>query len=311
MKRGLVMVVLTLCGLASTGCVVQATRDFTLTKPWEPYERVVVNSTNGRVELRCGKGDQVRIDGRKRIDGTSFADAERDLDAMEVVIGPDENDPKTLRIELHIPDTLADHSPGADLLVRVPTACAAELATSNGSICATDLTGNAVLETSNGRIEVEQVQGPVSARTSNGSIRAREIGGDLTARTSNGSIEARAIQGSCRLRTSNASIRVLDAAGHVQADTSNGSIRLEATPPEDAQIALHTSNASIEVVLPKQLKGELRLRTSNAGIHARLLNVPVEIRQADDDHLCAILNGGGAAAVVGETSNGSIRLDLR
>jgi hypothetical protein len=311
MARKLTFAVMALCALAGTGCTVYATRCFTLTDLGGPYDRIVVHSANGKVHLTCGEVQELRIDGEKRVNGASFAGAEANLDALEVVAKPDEQDPTTLRIEVRIPETLADLSPGADLMIKAPTPCAVDISTSNGPIYLASAKDQALLETSNARIEVEQVRGSVVAHSSNGSIQAAGINGDLTARTSNGSIRASAIQGACRLHTTNGSIRVYGASGNVQADTSNGSIHLKADAPEDAQITLRTSNGAIEASLPRQLKGELRLSTSNAAVHAGLLNVPVEIKYQDEGDLRAVLNGGGPGGVTAETSNGSIWVDFR
>jgi len=311
MARKLTFAVMALCALAGTGCTTYATRRFTLANLEGSYERIVVHSTNGRVSLTCGEVQELRIDGEKRVNGASFSAAEANLDALEVVAKPDERDPATLRIEVRIPETLNHLSPGADLVIKAPAPCAAEISTSNGPIHVANAKEQAVLETSNARIEVEQVRGSVVARSSNGGIQAAGINGDLTARTSNGSIRASAVQGACRLHTTNGSIRLYGAGGNVQADTSNGSIHLKADVPADAQITLRTSNGAIEASLPRQLKGELRLSTSNAAVHAGLLNVPVEIKYQDEGDLRAVLNGGGPGGVTAETSNGSIRVDFR
>jgi DUF4097 and DUF4098 domain-containing protein YvlB len=302
---------LAVCALAGGGCTVQATRDFALTQPWGEYERIVVHTSNGGVRLMCGQAQELCIEGRKHIHGTSFADAEAKLDALEVVARPDESEPRTLRVEVRIPEALSHLSPGANLTIRTPAPCAAEITASNGPIQVAGAKDQVTLETSNGCIVAEQVQGSVTAHSSNASIKLLDIQGDVTARTSNGSIRASAVTGDCRLHTSNAVIKVLGSAGNVQADTSNGSIHLEADPSEGAQIMLRTSNASISAILAKQLKGQLRLSTSNGAVRAGLLNVPVEIKYQDDHHLQATLNGGGPATITAETSNGTIEVNFR
>lgn len=283
-----------LAALMGTGCTaVQGTRDFTTSAPWNSYERIVVRTTNGSVRLTCGGSSQLRLEARKHINAANVADAERYLDQIEVVAQPDEHDQATFRVEVRIPEAIRHLSPGVSLSIEVPVPCAADIATSNGSIRVAKVKEPAVLVTENGRIE------------------ARDVAGELAARTSNGSIQAERVEGACRLRSSNGSIRVLAARGNVQAETTNGSIHLEADPPEGAQISLNTSNASIAAVLPKQLRGAVKLDTSNGYARANWLNVPVEIQRQDRHHLHAVLNGGGPAEFAATTSSGSITVDLR
>ncbi len=319
-----------LAALMGTGCTaVQGTRDFTTSAPWNSYERIVVRTTNGSVRLTCGGSSQLRLEARKHINAANVADAERYLDQIEVVAQPDEHDQATFRVEVRIPEAIRHLSPGVSLSIEVPVPCAADIATSNGSIRVAKVKEPAVLVTENGRIEARDVAGELAARTSNGPIQAervqgslqaetsnarivaRDIAGELAARTSNGSIQAERVEGACRLRSSNGSIRVLAARGNVQAETTNGSIHLEADPPEGAQISLNTSNASIAAVLPKQLRGAVKLDTSNGYARANWLNVPVEIQRQDRHHLHAVLNGGGPAEFAATTSSGSITVDLR
>jgi hypothetical protein len=322
MARKMMLALLVLSALATTGCTVRATRDFAFTRPRGDYGRIVVQTANGRVRLSCGYVEEVRIAARTRAQGATFAAAQANLDAIEVRAEPDEKDAGTLRVGVYVPAELAHAWSGTDLDVRVPTHCAAEITTSNGPIYVADTKECALLETSNGPIDIERVAGVADAHTSNGRIKALCVAGDLTARTSNGTIQVNRVQGNCRLRTSNAGIKVLDAGADVDATTSNGPIRFEAAAADDQlktgttteggpTVELHTSNGSITLLLSKQLQGDLRLSTSNAAIHVDLPNVAANLRRMTNDELQATLNGGGPAAVVAETSNGPIRVDFR
>ncbi len=331
MTRKLTLALLAVCTLAASGCTVQATRDFSFTRPWGAYERVVVNTANGRVRLTCGHVDELSIAGRTRARGTTFARAKENLDALEVIAQPDEQDAGTLRVAVRVPANLSQMWSGTDFEIRTPAPCAAEITTSNGAIYVADTKACVRLETSNGAIDVERSDGGVEARTSNGRIKALCVAGDLAARTSNGAIQVENVRGSCRLNTSNGTIKVLAAGGPVDATTSNGSIRFEATDRLEAgptgsagptggtgstdrsrpTAELRTSNGAISLLLPRQLQGELRLNTSNAPIHARLLNITANIHYQAKDELHATLNGGGPARVAAETSNGPIHVDFR
>jgi len=317
MTRKLTLALLAVCTLAAGGCV-QATRDFTSTRPWGDYERIVVQTANGRVRLTCGQVDEFRIAGRTRARGTTFGAAKANLDAIEIVAQPDEQQPRTLQVAVHVPENLRHEWSGTDLEIGVPAACAAQIETSNAPIYVVNAK-DCDLETSNGLIDVERISGQVEARTSNGRIKALCVAGDLTACSSNGAIQVENVQGTCRLTTSNALIKVLAAAGNVDATTSNGPIRFEGndrletgpTAIAGATVALRTSNGPISLLLPKLLAGELSLTTSNGPIHASLLHIAADIHRQAQGELRATLNNGGPARVTAETSNGPIRVDFR
>jgi hypothetical protein len=313
MIRKLTLACVVVFALLTGGCI-QASQTFKFTRPWGDYDRVVVRTANGHVNLTSGHTDQLRVAGHSYVQDATYGAAAADLRALEVVAQPDEQHPRTLQIAVHVPDALRHKSWGVDLEIGLPTACAAEITTSNGSIYVADA-ADCVLKTSNASVEVERIAGGVDATTSNGRVKALCVAGDLTARTSNDPIQVENVQGACRLATSNAPIKVLAAGGNVEASTSNDSIRFEAIgaehPKTGATVSLCTSNGPITLLLSRQFAGELSLATSNGPIQASLLNIAAEIHRQTPDELRATLNGGGPASVTAETSNGAIRVDFR
>jgi hypothetical protein len=296
MRRWGLALVLAAMLAALTGCggtLVRVSERFTLNAPWDDYQRVVVRTANGHVELSSGEGDEIRISGTKRAGGLTLGEAYDNLDQLTVVAEADESDPTTVVIECDFPEALRHKQLGASFDIRVPKPCAADVATGNGRIHVRGLKERALLKTSNGGITVEDVDGNVEAATSNGRIIAESVGGD------------------CRLRTSNGRIEVRSAHGNVWATTSNGAIRAEATPPPEGEVVLQTSNGAIRADLPSNLRAALELHTSNGHVSTDLGDVTITDLHWSRHSFRAKINGGGAGRISARTSNGSITLNCR
>ncbi len=311
MKRIVVLALASASVLATLGCAAQATRDFSMAGPWQDCERLVVRTRNGRVSVAVADVNEVRVDGQKRVRGVSIGDAQKQLDALEIVVGPDEQSPGTFVVELRVPASLAERSPGCDFVIKVPAPCAADVHTSNGSIVAEGLRGQAVLETSNGSIRVRDLAGNLRADTCNARIDVRGVRGDVVAKTSNGSVVVRENVGNCQVETANGSVDVVAEDGNVQLSTSNATIQADVTPREEGSVVLDTSNGTIYLTVPADMKAEMQLDTSNGALRAERRDVPYQVKRQTHDHLRAALNGGGNGRIKAETSNGSITVDFR
>ncbi|MBI5864470.1 MAG: hypothetical protein HZB38_08180 [Planctomycetes bacterium] len=277
---------------------------------WENYERVVVQTRNGDVDVQVVPGAAgVRVRGEKWAGGLTGEAASDLLEEIAVTVQRDPSDPHSLRIALN-PPSLDRASYGADLQIEIPTAAAAELRSSNGRISARGLARRVVADTSNGDVVLADVAGDAQVDTSNGNVTAERVAGSLIADTSNGNIACHAVTGQCRLDTSNGNIEVVGAKGGIHAEASNGWLRVEADPPADATIALSTSNGSMAVQLPAALRGELDLRTSNGVIQTDFGSAALSDPILSKSRMTARLNGGGPAKVIASTSNGSVTLTL-
>jgi DUF4097 and DUF4098 domain-containing protein YvlB len=305
------------CGLAGalagcSGTLVRVSQDVSIDSPWNDYELVVIRTVNGAVELTTAADVQgVRVRGQKSAGGLTAEEARRNLEQVEVAVGPDESNPKSLLVELRFPEELRTKNVAAGLHVTVPEAVAADVTTGNGSILVRGMRDMVVLRTSNGRITVDSVDGTVDAHTSNGRIEASAIAGEFRARTSNGAIVARQIGGDCRAETSNGPVEALGVAGNVAATTSNGRVVVDATPAEQGTVEVKASNGSIELTLPRMLKGRLLLRTSNGSVRTSTADMSLSQPQSSRGHFEALMNGGGEGRVLASTSNGSITLNCR
>lgn len=348
MSRRVALAVFAVVLFTLSGCRTYSVReDFHLTAAWNDYQRVVVRTRDGSVALGTGDVPEIRISGTKHAQAATVAEAEKRLERLTVVAGPDDRDTSVFVVELECAGLLSKQSIGASFEIQVPTPCAADLRTSNGSIVASHLRDEALLETSNGQVSVDHVigkvdarssngritvedvtgdltavttnarmkldgvSGTVNARSSNGEVAAENVTGDLTAVTTSGAINARAVRGNCTLRTSNGMIRVDDAHGSVEATTSNGNIRVDATPPKGGDVLLRTTNGSIHATLPADLKADLELSTSNGVVQTMLADVPLKVQLWSQNRVRAQMNGGGEGRVSARTSNGLVMLKCR
>jgi DUF4097 and DUF4098 domain-containing protein YvlB len=314
MWRSILTLSLCLLAAAATGCgtaLVRVSESFALDLPWDNYQRVVVRTHNGHVELLADETEALRVSGVKRAGGLTWGEAQENLEQLTIIAKPDGADSTTFLIELDAPDALRNKSIGASFDIHVPQPCAADIATDNGHIRLRGGKDSVLLRTSNGQITIEQVDGRIEAYTSNGLIHATFIAGDLYADTCNGRIIVDTIDGDCRLDTSNGRIRVRKANGSLRAITSNGSISVTGTPPPDGEVVLRTSNGSITADLPSNLRGTLDIHTSNGRVSTNLGSASLTGVRWSKQLFEAEMNGGGDGRISARTSNGSITLNCR
>lgn len=308
---------LMLIGLSGCANMVSATRELDLAADWKNYERIDLDTRNGRVTLEPDGGDGVRVSAVLRVRGNTLDDARAALDELSVVAEPSD-DARALRVEFRCPEHLRNRSPGADLVVHVPRPCPADVRTSNGGIHVKRMSGELRLATSNGGIVGRDIDGSVAARTSNGRVTLSGIRGQISADSSNGAIIFERVEGACRAETSNGSIELIDCRGDVDLVTSNGRITADVAPAEAGTVSTRTSNGSIELTIRTRMRAELDLRCSNGRIRPELGDVPMTIAHLSQSHLEGVLGAADAAgdneavgAVRAVTSNGSITLNMR
>lgn len=309
----LAAVVLSIC---CTGCgnLFTAREAISLDADWGSFERVIVESRNGDVDVRVAPAagsQRVRVSGEKWAGGGTQNSAQELLSQMHVSAAPDAADSKALRVRLDWADSMRMRNFGADLKIELPVAAAAEIRTSNGRVEARGLVRRVFADTSNGNVVLADIDGDVQVDTSNGAVRAERVRGSLIADTSNGGIVAHEIGGACRMDTSNGNVEVVGAKGAIRAESSNGSLRIDADPPAEAVIELTTSNGGITARLPAGLRGDLHLHTSNGSITTELGNATLSNPSWSKNDIRARLNGGGAGRLSARTSNGSVRLTCR
>jgi DUF4097 and DUF4098 domain-containing protein YvlB len=199
---------------------------------------VVDNSSNGRIEVRAGNYDTVRV----QSDQTGAW-----RQSFKVKQSGD-----TITVSANTRGALGwlDWGQKATIIVTVPAHTSVDLATDNGGIDAYGITGDTKLRTDNGRIALHDVTGAVDAATDNGSI---DFTGELHAgdraklSTDNGRVKVKLL---------GAPSVALDAAtdnGTVKSrlpvlTTSSGNHKLVGTiGAGEAALTIRTDNGSVTI----------------------------------------------------------------
>ena len=237
------------------------TETFDRTLNIAPGGTVELENTNGRIRVSAWNQPQVRIHAIKKITNEGDSDASALLKELKIDI---RQSGSTLRIETITPrkkdrgGDFFDFIFGNDVNfsveyeLTVPRSIRLVVDNTNGSITATELSGEIDLETTNGRIEVVRCSGSVDAETTNGAIDVELIqvqaGRPMSFETTNGRI--------------NLSVPS-NIAADIDASTTNGRI--------ESEIPITTTKFS-KRSLRGSLNGggsEISLRTTNGGISIR------------------------------------------
>lgn len=251
---------------------------FTATAP-----RVVVEMFNGGIDVTAGEGDTVKVDVVKHGSGASQADADADLNNVQVNITQQGD---TIRVTAQRADQNPLINSGASATLRVPAGSTLDLRTSNGLITTAGPLAGVKAQTSNGLLTVRGAQGPIDLNTSNGAIIVDGGQGAVNADTSNGAITISAL------------------AAVVNAHTSNGAIRFSGSLASGRH-TLNSSNGSIVVTLPAEAAFQVDASTSNGNIHSDFAVADTD--QSDKRLVGTVGNDPGAALEV-RTSNANIDL---
>ena len=219
--------------------------------------RLVVENRNGRVTVRVGQAGTTRVRAMLHKPDELEYRVEVEGDAIRVTARPDRAGFFNFGA-----------SPGADLVIEVPS--------------------NTVVDSrsSNGKIELFGVSGPSTAHTSNGAIELRDVNGEFVASTSNGKIS------------------VAHSRGAFDLQTSNGVIGFDGELSPGSDNKLETSNGSITVTLGGAPSVRIDASTSNGSIDSRLL---FDGGAIEENGLVGTLGNGDASLYI-ETSNGTITI---
>jgi hypothetical protein len=113
---------------------------------------------------------------------------------------------------------------------------------------------NLAIRTGDGSVVVERVEGSLQLRSTDGSIRATETSGDLLVESGDGSLTIEDVSGRVEARTNDGTIRISGTPSALRARSGDGSvvlrIRRGAVMTEDWMVA--TSDGSISAELPEE-----------------------------------------------------------
>ena len=196
-------------------------------------------------------------------------DARRLAEATEVWL---ESMGNTITAQVVKPKLKSHESIGVDLDVSLPEQTDLDIATYNGKIVITDVSGAIKGVTYNGSVEVDNVAGEIAMETYNGSFTCEEISGDVDLNTHNGKVWARYAEGA-------------PGACDVRMVSYNGDVDLTAPANFSATVTVQTHNGSIRTDLPLTVTGEFGKRSlsgtigeGEGGLHLETYNGSIKIR---------------------------------
>ncbi len=296
------LLLLSACALVFAGDSSRYREDFHYSYPQTASGRFSLDNFNGSVEITGW--DQNTVD----ISGTKYAESQSLLNSMQIEASSSGN---AVRVKTTRPDPHHGNM-GAKYVIHVPRQTALEdVASSNGSIRADDIDGNAHLTTSNGSIHLGKINGNVEAHSSNGSIEVKDVKGNVNFTTSNGGVHAENVEGAFEAETSNGGIHAHlrdTASGHpIRLNTSNGDIDLQVDSLRQNDVIASTSNGPITVRMPASVGASLHAATNSNGSVRSDFDVLIRAGELSKHRMEGTIGGGGPKIEL-TTSNGNISL---
>jgi len=235
---------------------------FEKTCPLSKGGRFVLQNENGSITIVVWERNEVRIEAEKIARAGREAEAQKMLEATEIIVREGSNS-----VEI---DTRTPHNRGGgdsfwswmfgdeggnitvNYVITVPRDIQLKVKSVNGKIEAREISGRAELQTTNGGVEVDEAVGSVSAETTNGRIHVslakvadnesmyfettngsvvasfpQDFSATISARTTNGSINCDfPITMAGRMGRNELEGKIGDSGGRVTLRTTNGSISI-------------------------------------------------------------------------------------
>ena len=305
MRTALVTLALALCQPLLFGIESRHTdnykEDFHYTYNMQPGGRLDLSNFNGSVEITGW--DQNSID----VSGTKHAETEELLKAIKIEVQVSGG---TASVRSTRPEGTRGNM-GVRYTIRVPRRTAlGEIASSNGSIQASDIEGAANLRTSNGSVRASRINGDLRIETSNGGIHLADLAGGVHVHTSNGGVEVKQVRGTVEAVTSNGGMNVdlseSKPGEPVRLVTSNGGVQLTMGSMSSNPVHAATSNGGITLQMPSTANARVRAVTSS---HDRVTS-DFDVRREGAESKSRLEGqiGSGGPLIDLTTSNGTIHL---
>jgi DUF4097 and DUF4098 domain-containing protein YvlB len=174
-----------------------------------------------------------------------------------------------------------------------------DLATSQDSIEARDITGRLSVDGRRGPVRLERIVGDVEARNRYGALTVKEVEGNVIGETSNGSLSVEEISGTARLANRHARIRASRINGDVTVEASH----TEVTAEDLGSTA--TIETSYRPIFVKDVKGRLSIEAKSSEIEVRDVMGNLDVDNANRS-VTAVGIGGGVSLTA---KKGEVRLE--
>lgn len=207
---------------------------------------LALSTFDGSIEVRGWDRNDVTVEVEKR--GPDQATVDR----IQVKAAQDGN---RITIDVQKPSPLETSgfraSPGANLVVSVPSRTAV------------------VARSGDGSITIRRVNGTLDLDTEDGSVRVESVKGDIVIRTGDGSVDARHLEGGARISTGDGSIRAEGVLTGLDVETRDGSVDVSARAGSrvESDWTVTTGDGGVRVELPDGLNAELDAQCADGRVH--------------------------------------------
>ena len=253
------------------GCLPQEKyqRTIQLSAPLSPGSNFATQTHNGSITITGADVADCNITATITARATTAEDAKKLAEQTKIKL---ESQADKLTAKIQEPVRLNNRSVSVNLDVTVPNRTGLELATYNGQMRITNITGQTNGTTHNGNVTAERISGTIKLRTHNGSIVCREVSGDTQLKTHNGNVKvyySKPAPFACNISliTYNGGIDLttpLNFSGEVDASTHNGSIRTDLPITVVGKVSKNKLTGTIGMG-----QGKLHLETHNGSITIR------------------------------------------
>lgn len=266
---------------------VREQKSFTVNGP----ARLALSTFDGSIEVRGWDRNEVAVEVEK------LGPDQQTVDRIQVKAVQDGN---AITIDVPKPSPLETsgmrRSPGANLVVSVPTQTAI------------------VARSGDGSIQVRRVTGRVDVDTDDGSVRIEEVGGGVVVRTGDGRVECRKVDGRAEIRTGDGSVALDGVLAGVAIETRDGGIEVTGRPGSrtDSDWDVTTGDGSIRLEVPKDFGAEIDARSGDGRVRVDTMTDARRSGERDEDDRSSVTGrlGAGGKALRLRSSSGSITVTL-
>ncbi len=261
--------------------------------PASGVKTLELSTLNGRIELRPGNADVIRIEAtyNLRATGVSSDTAARQLDQMAIRATGGE----VVTISSEGPTQYGYVS--TNYVVHAPAGLQVVATTASGMIQAQGYNGDLRLTSTMGPIRVSAGTGSLTAKTESGAAVVTDFSGPVTVRTTMGRIDTSNTTGSLRLEAQSGSVVVQDyRGGSLDVHTSMGPVRATTNSALAGDVSVRAESGSISLSVPRESSMQVTARTRSGS-----LTVPPFVNTSRD---------GLTQAGSGTAGEGKYKVDL-
>jgi DUF4097 and DUF4098 domain-containing protein YvlB len=167
--------------------------------------------------------------------------------------------------------------------------------------------GDLRVATGDGSIKASGLSGAIDLQSGDGSLTVNSLRGDMRLRTGDGSIDGSDLDGKCDATSGDGRIRLTGRFGALRAKSGDGSVDVGALHGSklDSSWNIASGDGSVDVALPADLAVDIDASTGDGHISS---DIPITVEGImSKSRLRGKMNGGGQTLVI-HTGDGAIHL---